>query len=277
MFWWLMLGAIPVLFGMGLGFFEWSGTAHTPPRFVWFDNYINFFRFEYYYMSLWRAFYIGGLCAVVGLVTSLFVASVVNKMVRAKAFFRSVWYIPTVVSPVVATMIFNIFLEPHGAFNNILANFGRPPILWLQDRNWAIFWIVVYSTWKSLGGSVLLWLAAFQSVDRTLDEAAALDGANSRQTFWHVQVPQMMPIIIFILITTFGGMIQVMEPILFITNGGPFGQTEVIAFRILRDTFWDRQFGMAGASSMIILAVTFGFILIIFRMQKRAMKEDKAK
>ena len=133
---------------------------------------------------------------------------------------------------------------------------------------WSIAWIVIYSVWKGLGGSVLLWLSALLSVDGSLKEAAKIDGATPWKEFIYVTIPQMKPIILYILINGFIGAMQIYEQVLFITNGGPYGQTEVLAFRIMRDFYWENNFGMAGASSMVMLLVTFGFTVAVFKTRK---------
>ena len=106
------------------------------------------------------------------------------------------------------------------------------------------------------------------SVDGSLKEAAKIDGATPWKEFIYVTIPQMKPIILYILINGFIGAMQIYEQVLFITNGGPYGQTEVLAFRIMRDFYWENNFGMAGASSMVMLLVTFGFTVAVFKTRK---------
>lgn len=268
--WWLALSAFPLVFGIGLGFFEWTN-VNVAPKFVWFDNFAAFFTDSYYYMSLVQTLLIGGLCFVIGMVLGLALALVLNKIRFLKSFFRSVWYIPVITSTVATSQIFQILLDPYnGILNNILINAGKNPIIWNLEYGWSVFWIVIYTTWKGLGGTVLMWLAALQSVDPSTQEAAQLDGAGKATTFFRVTLPQMGPIAIYILINSFIGAMQIYEQVLFISNGGPSGQTAVLAYRIMRLAFWDNNFGMAGACSMIMLLVTFVFTLIVFRKQKES-------
>lgn len=266
--WWVFLSAFPLVFGIGLGFFEWTN-LYEMPKFVGFGNFVEFFRNSYYYMSLVQTLLIGGLVFIVGSALGLLLALVLNKIQFMKSFFRSVWYIPVITSTVATTQIFQILLDPYnGILNNILMSMGKEPIIWVLEYGWSVFWIVVYTTWKGLGGSILMWLAALQSVDAATQEAAQVDGAGKVRIFFQITLPQMAPIAVYILINSFIGAMQVYEQVLFISNGGPSGKTAVLAYRIMRLAFWDNNFGMAGACSVIMLLITFVFTVLVFRKQK---------
>lgn len=266
--WWVFLSAFPLVFGMGLGFCEWTN-VYEAPKFVGLKNFIAFFQNEYYWMSLVRTIYIGGLCFIVQMVLGLALAVALNKIQFMKGFFRSVWYIPVITSTVATSQIFQIMLDPYqGVLNNVLISMGKDPVMWNLDYEWSVFWIVFYTTWKGLGGNVLMWLAALQSVDSSVQEAAEIDGAGKWTMFFKITLPQMAPIAIYILINGFIGAMQIYEQVLFITNGGPSGQTAVLAYRIMRLAFWDNNYGMAGACSVIMLLITFVFTLLVFRKQK---------
>ena len=264
---WAVLSAFPLVFGIGLSFFEWTNLTESPV-FIGFENFKSFFTNEYYWMSLVRTVFIGGLCFVFGTVCGLLLALAVNKLRFLRSFFRSVWYIPCVASTVAVSQIFQLLLDYDGILNSMLIGMGAEPVSWDLEYGWSVFWIVVYSTWKGLGGSVLMWLAALQSVDSTIVEAAELDGAGRTTMFFRIKLPQMMPIVVYILISGVVGAMQIYEQVQFITNGGPSGQTAVLAYRIMRLAFWDNNFGMASCCSVIMMLVTFVFVVILFRKQK---------
>jgi multiple sugar transport system permease protein len=266
--WWLIISGFPLLTGFILGFFDWVG-LNSSPKFVFLNNYIRFFQDSYYYMDLIRSFYIGSLCMAVTIILGLFVAIFLNKNIHGKGFYRTIWYIPAVASGVACTQIFNILLEPsNGVINNTLQNvFNLQPINWQLSTFWGIFWILIYSVWKGIGAISLMWLAGLQSIDSKLYEAAQIDGANKKQLFRYITIPQLRPMTIYILITGFVGAMQIYEQVMFITNGGPYGTTEVLVYRIMRDAFWDYNYGMAGASSVVLMLVTVGFSILVFKKQ----------
>ncbi|ALS29189.1 ABC transporter permease [Paenibacillus sp. 32O-W] len=272
-FWWAVVGLFPTLFGFFLGFFDWVGIQSTP-KFVWFDNYIRFFKDPMYYDALWRSIWMGALTTGVTLIAGFGAAILMNMPLFGKGIYRSIWYIPAVTSTVATTQIFNIFLDPNnGVINNILKSFGHDPIVWQYSVPWSVFWIIVYSAWKGVGGAALIWLAGLQSVDVTLYEAAEVDGAGRWDKLKHVTIPGLRPIATYIMITSLIGAIQIYEQVMFMTGGGPYGQTEVLVFRIYRDAFWDFNLGMAGTSSVVMAFIVMLATVFYYRKQ---MREDRS-
>ena len=270
--WWLVVSGFPTLFGFVLGFFEWIGISGTP-RFVGIANYIRFFRDPLYYEALWRSIWLGGMVTGVTLLAGFGASLLMNMQIFAKGFYRSIWYIPAVTSAVATTQIFNLLLDTNnGIINNFLKSIGREPIVWQFSVFWSVFWIVVYSVWKGVGGAALIWLAGLQSVDTTLYEAADIDGAGKWSKLRYVTLPGLKPIATYIIITSLIGAIQIYEQVLFMTNGGPYGQTEVLVFRIYRDAFWDFNLGMAGASSLIMAALVFSVTIFYYRWSTNSDK-----
>jgi multiple sugar transport system permease protein len=252
---WLLISGFPTFFGFFLGFFNWVGLNDTP-NLIWFDNFVDFFRNPTYTGALWRSIWLGALVTVVTLTAGFGAALLMNMSLFGKGFYRSIWYIPAVTSTVATAQVFNILLDTNnGVINNVLKSLGKDPIVWQYSAGWGIFWIVVYSVWKGVGGAALLWLAGLQSVDTALYEAAEIDGASRFGKLLYVTLPGLKPIATYIIITNLIAAIQIYEQVLFITNGGPYGQTEVLVFRIYRDGFWDFNLGMAGASSLIMAIV----------------------
>jgi multiple sugar transport system permease protein len=252
---WLLLSGFPTLFGFLLGFFRWVGLADSP-AFIGFDNFVHFFKDPVYTGALWRSIWLGGLVTGVTLLSGFGAALLMNMPLKGKGVYRSIWYIPAVTSTVATTQIFNLFLDTNnGVINNFLKSIGKEPIVWQYSVGWGIFWIVVYSVWKGVGGAALLWLAGLQSVDHNLYEAAEVDGAGTWAKLRNVTIPGLKPIATYIFITSLISAIQIYEQVLFITNGGPYGKTEVLVFRIYRDGFWDFNLGMAGASSLVMAAI----------------------
>lgn len=267
---WLVVSGFPTLFGFVLGFFEWVGLADTP-NFIWFGNFIAFFKNPVYTGALWRSVWLGGLVTGVTLIAGFGAALFMNMPLFGKGFYRSIWYIPAVTSTVATTQVFNIFLDTNnGVINNVLKSLGKEPIVWQYSVFWGIFWIVVYSVWKGVGGAALIWLAGLQSVDVSLYEAAEIDGAGRLGKLRYVTLPGLKPIATYIVITNLIAAIQIYEQVLFITNGGPYGQTEVLVFRIYRDGFWDFNLGMAGASSLIMAAIVIAVTVVYYNWSTRS-------
>jgi len=269
---WLIVSGFPTLFGFFLGFFDWVGLNDTP-NFIGLGNFIHFFQNPVYTDALWRSIWLGGLVTAVTLIAGFGAALLMNLPLFGKGFYRSIWYIPAVTSTVATTQVFNIFLDTNnGVINNVLKSLGKDPIVWQYSASWGIFWIVVYSVWKGVGGAALIWLAGLQSVDPVLYEAADIDGAGRWGKLRYVTLPGLKPIATYIMITSLIGAIQIYEQVLFITNGGPYGQTEVLVFRIYRDGFWDFNLGMAGASSLIMAIIVIVIAVLYYNWSTNSDK-----
>ena len=254
--------AFPAFFSLITSFTDWIG-VNSRPRFNGLQNYIKFFTDTMYLRALWNAFYIGVLVMTANIVLGLLGALLLDRPMAGKTVIRSIWYAPAVTSTVAVSQIFLMFIDPSaGIANRILVGVGIEPIAWGYSTFWMVFWIVLYSGWRGIGGSMIIWLAGLQSIDPTLYEAADVAGANSWQKFWNITIPGLRGIIVYILITGFIGALQIFEPVLFISQGGPFGSTEVIIYRIFRDFYGDFNFGMAGAGSIVITIIIVIFSLI---------------
>jgi multiple sugar transport system permease protein len=273
--WWIIIGGVPTIFGFILGFFRWVG-LNASPKFVGFKNYIAFFRDPIYYQSLIRAIWLGGLCTIVTMGTGFIIGFLLNLPIKGKGIYRTIWYIPSVTAVAAITQILTMLLDPNfGIVAETLQKFGLEPINIELSASWGIFVIVIYSLWRGVGGSALLWLAGLQSVDRNLYEAASVDGASGFQQFLYITIPGLKPIAIYAVITGAIGSVQIYEQIAFITGGGPFGQTETVVFRIMQDAFYDSNFGMAGVSSVMVLLVVFAFSIYYFRLQTSDIRKQK--
>lgn len=272
--WWIFVKGYPLAFGLVLGFLDWKSLAVTP-SFIGFDNFITFFTSDRYIKSLYNTFYLGGLSFIISTILGCGCALLLNSLKKFQGIFRTIWYIPAITAGVATSQIFNILLQsPEGVINNLIVSGGGEAIYWEFSESWMVFWILVYAIWGNLGGSILLWLAALQSIDRAVLEAGEIDGCNKVQLFFYLSLPQMMPLITFILINGFIGAMNIYEPVMFISNGGPYNATEVLSYRIMRTAFWDNDFGMAGASSIVLMLITVLFSLIVFKRQVKNYKGE---
>ncbi len=250
--WWIAACGFPLLFGFVLGFFEWRSVIALP-KFVGFDNFITFFKSETYMRILGQTLFLGFGSTFLTAFSGLLIALLMYRPIKMSTLYRAVWYMPAVVSTVAVTQIINIIFDPvSGALNSFMETIGKDPIILATDLKWSVIVIFLFSVWKGVGGSAIIWLAGLLSIDRVQYEAAELDGAGGFQKFIYVTLPGLRPMAIYVIITSLIGMLQIYEPVAFITNGAPYGQTEVLVLKIIRDGFFDSDFGMAGASSLIL-------------------------
>lgn len=261
---------LPVLFLFVLSVHKWN-IIKWPPTFVGFANYVKIFSDPYYIRVLLNTVVMGVAVVLINLVLGFLVALMLNQPIRGRGVFRTIWYIPAILAGAVMAQVMAAFLLPSegGVVNTILrAVAGAPPVLWGRETFWMPFWVVVFSSWRSIGWTVLFFLAGLQSVDPTLYEAAKIDGANSRQLLRFITIPQMIPIIIFVSVTGLIGGLQMWEAPMVMTGGGPENSTNTIVFSMYRDAFSDLKVGQATAQAavlLLVLAAGIGFQLYYYR------------
>jgi ABC-type sugar transport system permease subunit len=153
--------------------------------------------------------------------------------------------------------------------NKIITGLGGAAITWGYSSMWMFFWIVVYNTWKNLGPAVILWLGGLQGIDPSLYEAARVDGASFWQQVRYITLPGLRYITMFILLTGIIAAMQMFDQVMLISGGNPYGQTDVLMYRIYRDGFKNFNLGMAGAESLILGLVTVVFAIGYFKLQQK--------
>jgi multiple sugar transport system permease protein len=197
-----------------------------------------------------------GLGLVIGFPAPIALAAIMSTVRRGGAVFRVVVYLPVVVPPVVAILLWKWFYDPGtGLFNQLLGLVGLGPFPWLQSPNTAMLSLVLEATWAGMGGAALIYLAAMTGVPAELYEAAESDGAGIWRRIWHVMLPQLRPVIGLLLLLQLIGTIQVFtEPYIF-TQGGPDNATVTVLLLIFRYAFQEGEYGQAAALSVLLAVV----------------------
>ena len=205
------------------------------------------------------------------LVLALTIAVLLNRQFRGMRIIRSVYFVPVVVSGVVAVSIFR-FLYDHdyGPINSLLATLGFEPIPWLWDKRWAMWAIIGMSLWKSSAFFSIILLAALQDVPRELHEAAMVDGAGAAARFRHVTIPCLRPVMIAVLALSSIGAFRVFIPMFVLTEGGPAYSTRTIALHAYLAGFRDGRLGYSSAISFALLLIILCATVLLQWSRRRA-------
>lgn len=225
-------------------------------EFVGFANFVTIFTDSSYYMLLVTTMLIAVFTIGFSLVFGLLLAKLMTGPIRGKGFYRTVYYMPVVISMAVVAQICNVWLNYNdGSFNNLLTALGMERIFWEKSTFWMFFWIIIICTWKGLGATVILFVAGLSGVSPAIYEAADIDGADKWQKFFKITLPQLRPMMTFVLITSIIGAFNIFEPVQLISKGGPEGTTEVVMYQIYQESFLNNNYGMGCALSVIVLIV----------------------
>ena len=242
--------------------------------FIGFDNYITLSNDPIFWKALWNTLIIVVVSVPVTCAFSLWVASAISKMpVAATSAFRCIFYLPVVTGSVAVTVVWKwMFNNYYGIFNylgNALGLFeGR--INWLGDERFALGCIILILLTTSVGQPIVLYVSALDNVDKSLVEAAEVDGATSLQAFWKIKWPQMMPTTLYILVITTINSFQCFALIQLLTQGGSGTNTVMyyIYYTAFKLTEMNGHFGYANAMG-VVLAIFIGILSAIqFRLAK---------
>ncbi|WP_323960368.1 ABC transporter permease subunit [Arthrobacter sp. JZ12] len=264
----LLFTLYPMLFSIYASFTDWNGL--TAPVFSGLDNYIAMFQDPYFLEAMYNTFYLM-IGIPIGLVISLALALAMNRKMRGSTFFRTVYYVPVISSIAAVAILWQwAFNGDFGLINQTLALVGIDGPNWLQDANMVKPALIIMAIWKGLGFSMLLYLAALQSVPRHLYEAAALDGAGAWQQFRHITVPMVRPVTFFLVVTSVIAGSQVFVEIDIMTpTGGPEFSSATIVWYIWQKAFDNLQMGYASAMSVVLGLMVFLITFIQFRLNRR--------
>ena len=243
-------------------------------RFVGLDNFVNVLEDPVLPIAIWNTFYFALLALLFGFPLPILLAVLMSEVRRAKGFYSALAYLPVVVPPVVAVLLWKFFFDasPNGVFNTMLGWIGIAPQPWLQNQATAMPSLVLEATWAAAGGSIIIYLAALLSVPPELYDAAEVDGASIWRKVWHITLPQLRGVIFVMLILQVLATAQVfLEPFLF-TAGGPNNATVTVLLLIYRYAFQNSlggNYGEATALSLMLAIVLAILSFAYFRLTKR--------
>ncbi len=262
----ILFDAGPIVASFAISLTDWSLLAD--PNWIGSGNYSRMIDDTTFFKALRNSIYYGVGSVSLGLLTSFLLALLLNQPVRGIALFRTIFYLPALVSGIAVAILWTNILQPeYGLLNASLAKIGIEGPGWLKSPDWAMPGLILMSVW-SVGGSVIIFLAGLQGVPTHLYEAASLDGAGHWSKFWNVTVPMMSPVIFYNLIVGVITSLQSFVLILIMTDGRPANSTLVLGLYLYRHAFKFMDMGYASAIAWILLV----FVILITAVQFLAAK-----
>jgi putative chitobiose transport system permease protein len=235
----------------------WIGTKNF--QRLWIDPlFWQTFRNTFLYL----------VCVVPVLVgLPLLLAILVNQKLRGMSWFRAAYYIPVVISMVVAGIAWKWLYADNGLLNQLLAMVNLPPMSWLTSPTIAIFSVMVVTVWKGLGYYMVIYLAGLQAIPQELYEAAAIDGSDGIKKHWDVTVPLMRPYLFLVAVISAISATKVFEEVYVMTKGGPNHSSETIVY-YLYDTFSDLEFSYACTIGLVMFLIILSLSIVRFSVEK---------
>jgi sn-glycerol 3-phosphate transport system permease protein len=234
---------------------------------VGMDNYLRLLRSPEFWQITRNTLIFAVGTVVIGLTIALALAVLLNQWLVARGFWRLVIFSPHITTSAAMALVWISMYDPkHGAFAAVLSWVGLEFPNVLASPRYVLPAIMLVAIWKSLGFSTVILLAALQGVDRSLKEAASIDGANNWQIFRHVSFPAITPIMYFLTITGLMSAIKTFDIVSVMTGGGPANASNLYVYQIYREAFGFQRMGMASA----LAAIMFVLIMLFTYLQTRA-------
>jgi multiple sugar transport system permease protein len=234
-------------------------------EWVGLENYRDLMDDDLFWKSLRVTAIYSAISVPLVLVLALILALLLNQKLPGTTFFRTVYYLPTVMSGVaVATLWKWIFNTDYGILNLLLDKIGIRGPAWLTDESWALSALILTSTW-TVGGSMLIFLAGLQSIPNDLYEAASIDGAGAWNKFRNITVPLISHVTFFNLVLGIIGALQVFTEAFVLTRGGPNNSTMLLSVLLYRNAFEFLKMGYASALAWVMFLIVLALTLVVFR------------
>ena len=266
----------PLAKALQISFYRWQLMPGRVSQFVGLANYAAVLHDPISWVALRNTVLYAIGTVPTQIVLGLVVAILLDSIVRLRVFFRTLYYLPVITSWVVVSILFKyVFSSDAGLANYVLHDVLHilPGYIgWLQNVPTALFAIGLLGVWKGVGWSMLIFLAALQSIPKEMREAAAVDGAGTIRSYTGVIIPLMAPVMLFVLVLLVIGSFNVFISVYLMTGGAPLHQTEVLLSYMYHQAFDYLDFGYGAALSYLLAAVIFGLSLLQVRFLRREVE-----
>ncbi|MFC3456513.1 carbohydrate ABC transporter permease [Amycolatopsis speibonae] len=266
----LGLGVVPVAWSFVLSF--QADDLVTPSRSVGFDNYSALAQDPHFAQAVGNTVLYTVLYVPLSILFGFLLAQALNRRIRLIGLYRTLVFVPFVLSATAQGVLFSFILDPQfGAANSLLRHLGLSPQGFLTDPGQALLVLVGITLWSGTGFCVVVYLAALQDVPPSLIEAARLDGAGTWRVLWHVTLPAVTPMTAFLVLWQLITSLQVFDVVYVTSKGGPLGSTTVIVYFVWEQAFKNFTAGY-GAASAYVLALALLVVVLVVRVLRRPWK-----
>lgn len=270
----MLFTAYPVLASLYYSFCDYD--VYAPPRWNGGANYAELVADDLFWKSLYNTAVFTAFSVPVVLLVGLGLALLLNMKLKGQAFFRTIFFLPSIV-PIVASSVlwYWVLNSQHGLVNTLLQYAGLPTPGWLSDPDWAKPALILMSVW-GVGHNMVLYLAGLQEVPQEIHEAAALDGAGPWQKTWYITLPMISPVLFYTFVMGLIGSFQYFTNAWVITGNGPDDSTLFYSLYLFNNAFLYFRMGYASAMAWILFLVILGATLLVFRTLERRVHYEAA-
>lgn len=268
----ILLTLVPMVASLFISFTEWD--ILSPPKWNGAQNFQTIFSDPIFYKSIRVTIVYTIFSVPINLIVSVFVAMLLNNNLKGMNMFRTIFYLPAIISGVVVAIVWLWMYNPdYGIINSFLRTLGIEGPGWVYDEDWAMPSMIIMSLW-GVGSNIVLFLAALQGISTEFYEAAHMDGANFWDRLLHITIPGISPIILFTFLTGVISALQTFTQAFVMTQGGPNNSTNFYAFNIYNNAFVWHKMGEACAQAWILFIIIFILTFISLKASKGHVHYD---
>lgn len=259
----------PLLFTIFTSLFEYTLVRPGYDTFVGIENYRSALAENYFGESIVVTVKFVVAVVLIEFLIGFTVALMLNAVTRFKNVYYPILLMPLLINPVVVAQIWRMFLHPElGIVNYLIGLVGVPKVNWLGDPAIAFWTVVMVDIWHQVSFMIILLLAGLSALPKEPYEAARMDGASTLQSFIHITLPLMRPVIMVTLLIRLIFAIKTFDLIFIMTRGGPGTATDLISYFIYRSAFYGLDIGQASAISVILLVVVLALTAYLYRYMR---------
>ena len=263
---------IPIVYGIYISFLDIKLSSFLPPQFVGFDNYVSALKAP----ETWATFKITLTMMALGMLVQIplgiGLALILHRNLKGTKVFSSILITPMLLTPVAVGLTFRFMFDTDlGIINWLIGLFGVETINWLGQQSTGILAVVIVDSWQSVPFVMLLIVAALGSISPSLYEAASIDGASARQTFWKVTFPLITPTLLVVVMIKIMDFLKLFDTLFMLTRGGPGNETTTLGLWTYKTGFIFLEFSRAAALGVLIMIITAP-VLLLWRRSTREIK-----
>lgn len=253
---------VPIITAFAYSFTNWNLDHMNRADWIGLRNFINLLQDEVFLLSVGNTLLFAFFTTIFKTVAGLLLALLVVKRFPGNSLFRTIYYLPCVLSTMIVGLLFTAILKQDGLLNNILTSVGLSHLTqdWLGSYQTAMLWIILVEIWMWAGFSMFIFISGLQAISKDYYESAQLDGASAWKSFRHITLPLLAPSFTVVFTLNITGGLKVFDLVYSLTGGGPGFDTQVLSTYVYR-AFGLGQLGKSSAAaillSILIVAVTF--------------------
>lgn len=257
----------PMIYGFFVSLTRWSG--FEAPRYIGFDNYLQLFRDNLFWQTLKNTvllwFYIVPARTFLAIILAVIV---ISPKIKGRSFFSFFFLLPYITAIVVVAILFRVLFATNGGIINVFLDaFHIGKIAWLDSPLWSKISIGIMNIWRITGYFMIVMVAGLQRISKSMYEAAEIDGCTPVKAFFRITIPQMFPIIFFVVLTSTLWIFQNIGDAMVLTQGGPLYSSTPLVYYMYRMAFEFNKLGYASAITYIIFAILLIISSVVIKLQ----------